>query len=316
LDVVPVVFEAAEDAELSGRLCNLSAKPADPKVDVTGQYNQHVEIVMGPNNQTMYTVDAPKLAVGVAEEAPFKLRIEAPRVPLVQGGQMNLKVLAERKAPFKGPISVRMLFNPPGVGSSPAVDMPPDKTEIDYPISATDGAQVRKWKICVLGVADVNGPLWVSSDLVDLDVEKPFVQMKIAMAATEQGKPCQVVCQLEQLKKFEGKARAQLVGLPPNATASEMQLSSSDQQLIFNVNTDPKTPVGQHGTLFCQVTVIQDGQPVIHNIGRGGVLRVDPPPAQKKGEVAKANAPQKPPPGQTAKPLSRLEKLRLDAQQK
>ena len=34
LDVVPVVFEAAEDAEPSGRLCNLTAKPADPKVPV------------------------------------------------------------------------------------------------------------------------------------------------------------------------------------------------------------------------------------------------------------------------------------------
>jgi hypothetical protein len=314
LDVVPVVFEAAEDAQLSGALCNLTAKPVDPKVDVIGRYDQHVEMVFGPNNQTMYTVDAPKLAVGVAEEAPFTLRIEPPKVPLVQGGQMNLKVVAERKANFKGAISVRMLFNPPGVGSSPAVDMAGDKTEIDYPISATDAAQVRKWKICVLGVADVNGPLWVSSDLVDLDVERPFVQMKIAMAATEQGKPCQVVCQLEQLKKFEGKARAQLVGLPPNATASDMQLSSEDQQLVFNVNTDPKTPVGQHGTLFCQVTVMHDGEPVIHNIGRGGVLRVDPPAALKKGEVAKSTA--APKPGETVKPLSRLEKLRQDAQQK
>ncbi len=117
------------------------------------------------------------------------------------------------------------------------------------------------------------------------------------------------------LKKFEGKAKAQLVGLPPNATASEMALSSSDQQLVFNVNTDPKTPVGQHGTLFCQVTVMENGEPVIHNIGRGGVLRVDPPRAAKKGEPAKTVA-KAPPPGQPAKPLSRLEKLRLEAQQK
>jgi len=74
--------------------------------------------------------------------------------------------------------------------------------------------------------------------------------------------------------------------------------------------------VGQHGTLFCQLTVMQDGEPVIHNIGRGGVLRVDAPPAAKKGEVAKAVAPKAPPSGQPVKPLSRLEKLRQDAQQK
>jgi len=116
-----------EDAEQAGKLCDLTANPVDAKLNVAGNYNQHVEIVIGPNNQTMYTVDAPKLAVAVADEAPFKLRIEQPKAPLVQGGQMNLKVIAERKTGFKGAISVRMLFNPPGVGSSPAVDMPPDK---------------------------------------------------------------------------------------------------------------------------------------------------------------------------------------------
>ncbi|HEY8749727.1 MAG TPA: PPC domain-containing protein [Tepidisphaeraceae bacterium] len=316
LDVVPVVFEATEDAEQAGKLCDLTANPVDAKLNVAGNYNQHVEIVIGPNNQTMYTVDAPKLAVAVADEAPFKLRIEQPKAPLVQGGQMNLKVIAERKTGFKGAISVRMLFNPPGVGSSPAVDMPPDKTEIDYPISANDGAQIRKWKICVLGVSDVNGPLWVSSDLIDLDVAQPFVQMKIAMSATEQGKPSPVICQIEQLKKFEGKARVQLLGLPPGATASDLELTSADQQLVFNVNTGPKTPVGQHGTLFCQLTLTQNDQPVIHNIGRGGVLRVDAPPPPKKGEAPNQAVAKATPPPAAVKPLSRLEKLRSEAQGK
>jgi hypothetical protein len=168
----------------------------------------------------------------------------------------------------------------------------------------------------VLGVCDVNGPLWVSSDFVDLEVAQPFVRMKIAMAATEQGKPCQVVCQVEQLKKFDGNARVQLVGLPPSAGASEMQLSSLQEQVVFNVTTDPKTPVGQHGTLFCQLTVVQDGRPIIHNIGRGGVLRVDAPPAPKKGEPAKPAIDKARPPDQPVKPLSRLEKLRLEARQK
>ncbi|HSZ57046.1 MAG TPA: PPC domain-containing protein [Tepidisphaeraceae bacterium] len=315
LDVVPVVFEAAPDAEPCGKLCDLTATSADGKTDVTGHDDQHVELVYGPNNVTMYTVDLHKLVVAVADEAPFKLRIEPPKVPIVQGGQMNLKVTAERTANFKGPISVRMLFNPPGVGSSPAVDMPADKNEIDYPISANDNAQVRKWKICVLGVADVNGPMWVSSDLADLEVAPPYVQMKIAMSATEQGKPCSVVCQVEQARKFDGKAEVKLLGLPAGATAPDMQLTSADQQLVFNVTTDPKTPVGQQATLFCQVTLMQDGQPIIHNLARGGVLRIDAPPQPKKGEAPKPVVAQAPP-TPTAKPLSRLEKLRLEAQQK
>ena len=81
--------------------------------------------------------------------------------------------------------------------------------------------------------------------------------------------------------------------------------------------TAANTPVGQHGSLFCQVTVMKDGEPILHNLARGGVLRVDPPPPPKKGEtpkpqVAQAQAPAAP----TAKPLSRLEKLRQDADAK
>jgi hypothetical protein len=62
---------------------------------------------------------------------------------------------------------------------------------------------------------------------------------------------------------------------------------------------------------------MKDGEPVVHNLGRGGVLRVDKPAEPKKGEapkpvVAQAHAAAAP----AAKPLSRLEKLRLDADQK
>ena len=314
LDVVPVVFEAKDDAPVAGKLCDLTAEVPDGKVNVKGEYDQPVELVIGPNNQPMYSVHLHKLSVAVAEEAPFKVRIVQPKVPIVQGGEMKLKVVAERSGSFKGSINVRMLFNPPGIGSAPAVDIPADKTEVEYPISANDDAQVRKWKICVLGEADVNGPMWVSSDLADLDVAEPFLRMKLEMAAAEQGKSCSVLAQVEQKAKFDGQADVKLLGLPPNATAPEMKISSTDQQVVFNVDTTPKTPVGQHGTLFCQVVVTKDGEPIVHNLGRSGTLRVDPPPQPKKGEPPKpvvAQAPAQP----SAKPLSRLEKLRLEAQE-
>ena len=313
-DLVPVVFEAASDAPLCGKLCELTARTPDGKVNVRGEYRQPVEMVIGINNQPMYTVELPKLCVAVAEEAPFKVNVIQPKVPIVQGGQMNLRVVAERSGTFKGPINVRMLFNPPGVGSAPAVDIPADKTEVDYPISANDDAPVRKWKVCILAVADVNGPMWISSGLIDLEVAEPFVRMKLEMAAAEQGKPCSVLAHVDQNTKFDGQAEVKLLGLPPSATAPDMKITSTDQQLVFNVSTAAQTPVGQHGTLFCQVTVMKDGEPIIHNLARGGVLRVDPPPQPKKGEapkpafIAKAQQP-------AARPLSRLEKLRLEAQE-
>ena len=317
LSEVPVVFEASADAPQAGKLCEMTAQSADGKSNAKGGYLQPVELVYGQNNSSMYGVDLHRLSVAVADEAPFKLKIIAPKVPLVQGGEMKLKVVAERAKDFKGSINVRMVFNPPGVGSLAAVDMPGDKDEVDYPISANDGAQPHKWKICVLGESDVNGPVWASSDLTDLEVAEPFMDMKIDMAAAEQGKPCSVVCHIDNRTKFDGKAEIRLIGLPPNATTSDSQISADDKQVVFNVMTAANTPVGQHGSLFCQVTVMKDGEPILHNLGRGGVLRVDPPPQPKKGEtpkpqVAQAQAPAAP----TAKPLSRLEKLRQDADAK
>jgi hypothetical protein len=315
VDVVPVVFEARPDAPIGGKLCDLTADVTDGKTDVKGQYTQTAELVVGPNNAPMYTVDVHKLAVTVAEEAPYTLRIIQPKVPIVQGGEMKLKVVAERSDKFKGSINVRMMFNPPGVGSAPAVDIPPDKTEVEYPISCSDGAPPHKWQICVLGVADINGPMWVSSDLADLEVAEPFMQMKLEMAAAEQGKPASVLAKIDQKTKFDGPVTVKLLGLPPNATAPDAQVTSSDQQIVFNVMTANNTPVGQHGSLFCQAGVMKDGEPIIHNLARGGVLRVDAPPPPKKGEAPQPQVAQAKPQQSAAKPLSRLEKLRLEAQE-
>lgn len=332
LDVVPVVFEAAADAPVGGKLVALTGKPADEKIKPRTKFQQDVELVLGNNNVRMYATTVDKVAVAVAEEVPFKLSIVQPKVPLVQLGQMQLKVVVERKPGFTGGIHVQMLFDPPGVGSGQA-DIPGDKNEALIPLNASGGAQVRKWKIAVIGSADrgappapaqgqptpapgsvpAAGPVWVSSQLAELEVAPPVVLGKIEMAATEQGKPAPVLCKLDPKTKFDGKAKLQLVGLPPNASTSELEISAADTQAVFNVNVDAKTPAGQHNQLAAIVTLMKDGEPIVQTVTSGGVLRVDPPPPPKANEPAPkpqetAAAPAKAP----EKVLSRLEKLRLE----
>ena len=333
LDVVPVVFEAAADAPVGGKLVALSGKPADDKVKVTGKFRQEIDLVNGNNNIRIYATTVDRPVVAVADEAPFKLTIVQPKVPLVQLGQMQLKVVAERKPGFTGGIHLQMLFDPPGVGSGQA-DIPGDKNEAVLPLNASGGAQVRKWKIAVLGSADrpaaaapaqgqpapspgtvpAAGPVWVSSQLAELEIAPPVVLGKIEMAATEQGKPSPVLCKLDQKTKFDGKARLQLVGLPPNATSNELEIAATDTQAVFNVNVDAKTPAGQHNQLAAILTLIKDGEPIIQTVTSGGVLRVDPPPPPKANEPAPKpqEAAAKPPEKAPEKVLSRLEKLRLE----
>lgn len=319
LDVVPVVFEAAADAPVAGKLMDLSGKCVKPEVNVKGVFRQSVNLVPNGNEAPFYQAHVDKVAVAVAEEAPFKISLVQPKVPLVQGGSIQLKVVAERKPDFKLPIRLQMVFNPPGIGAGTA-DIAPDQTEGVIQLNAEDGAQVRKWKVAVLGFCDgaPGGRIVVSTQLIDLEVAPPFMTMKIEMGTAEQGKAGQLLVNIENKTPFDGKAKVQLVGFPPNATGNPdtLEIAAADKSVTFNVNTTDKTPVGQHNSLLCIVTVVKDGEPVVHNLGRGGVLRVDaPPPAPPPAAAAPAAAPAPaaPPAPPTEKPLSRLEKLRQEA---
>jgi hypothetical protein len=306
-DVTPVVFEAKPDATIGGKLCELDAKAADPKQNVSGHYLQTVELVYGQNNTMLYKTAVDKLAVAVTQEAPFSLHLEQPKVPIVQNGTMEMKVAVQRKADFKGVVSLRFLFSPPGVGAVAGVDVPGDKAETLYPVNTNGNAPLRKWKVCVVGFSDVNGQLWVSSELVDLEVAKPYVAGKIQLSAAEQGRTAQILCKLEQLEPFEGKAKIELLGLPPGVTTQPMEITSKDEQVTFPITIGEKSPVGNHNGVYCRVTVMKNGEPILHNIARGGVLRIDPPAAQRKSPTQVAQKK----PGD-AKPQSRLEKLRQD----
>ena len=99
------LFEAKADAAVAGKLCEVSGElvNGDKKVDVVPRYQQQVDLVYGNNNQPLYKTFVDSLAVAVTKEAPFKLHLEQPKVPLVQGGEMELKVTTERAAGFKIP---------------------------------------------------------------------------------------------------------------------------------------------------------------------------------------------------------------------
>ena len=91
----------------------MSGKPVDDKVTAQSTFTQTADLIVFGNQVAYYQAKVTKLAVAVAEEAPFKLSIVQPKVPLVQGGSMQLKVVAERKDGFNSPITLSMLFNPP-----------------------------------------------------------------------------------------------------------------------------------------------------------------------------------------------------------
>jgi hypothetical protein len=318
VDRVVAVFEAAADAKVGGKLCEVIAKSTDPAQKLEGGFRQDVNLVYGaPNNTVYYGTHCDRLAVAVAEEAPFTLKIVEPKVPLVQAGSMNLKIVAERKAGYDKPIELRLLWTPPGMGAQGTVTMAQGQSQVDYPVNANGNAATKTWKIAVIGSAPgENGVVWVSTQLAPLTVATPYVAMKIEMTSVEQGKEADILCKLDQLKPFEGKAKVGIYGLPPNVTAepAEKEITKDDKEVHFHVKVAANSPAGQHKSVFGQIVVTENGEGMAHSVGAGGVLRIDaPPPPKKDAPAAKASEPK---PGEPAKRLSRLEQLRQEADDK
>ena len=316
---VPMLFEAAADAPLANSMATVSAKHIDPNVQIPSIYRQTTEMVYGQNQTVFWSHTVDKLSVAVTEEAPFKINIVEPKVPLVQNGSMGLKIVAERKEGFTAPITLEMLFNPPGVSSASSVAIPEGQNEAIYPLNANGNASVRKWKIALTGSAPVDGgTVVVSTQLATLEIAPPLVQFAIERAAAEQGQEAKIFCKLTHNTPFEGAAKAQFLGLPAKVTAPELELTKDTQELIFPVKIDPASPAGRHQNIICQVVVMQNGEPITHTVG-ATELRIDTPKPPKANEPPKpvevAQAPP-PMPEKTEKPLSRLEQLRLEAQQK
>ena len=318
---LPVLIEAKADAPLAGALVRVEGKPSDPKLDVPSEFRQQSELVLGQNNVQYWGRSVDRLAVAVTEEAPFSIEVVEPKVPLVRGGSMGLKVVAKRKPGFTAPIAVSLPWNPPGVSSSGGVSIPENASEAAIPMNADGGAALQTWRIVVNGTAGTpGGPVMVSSQLAKLSIAAQFLTLSYQPASVEQGQETDLVVAVNKAVDFPGEAKVTLIGLPNKVTTEEKSITKDTKELVFRVKTDKVSPAGNHQNLFCQVTVVQEGEPVVHNLGSGQV-RIDvplPPKPKPAAPVAATPAPA-PRPAEAPKVekrLSRLEKLRLDAQEK
>ncbi|MCA9174498.1 MAG: PPC domain-containing protein [Planctomycetales bacterium] len=317
LSTIGVVFEAAADAPVGGGLINFQGEHVNGDLKVRGGFTNRADFVIGQPGQSLYVwKDVAKLPIAVTEEAPFKLSIVQPKAPLVRSGSLNLKVVAERKEGFTAPITIEFPFRPPGVSGASRVTIPEGKTEVDYPLNAAGNAEVKEWPVYVTGVG---ANIWASSQMAKLKVVEPYVQFAAQRASTEQGKPTQIYCKLNQLTPFEGEAKVVLLGLPPKTTTTELTFTKETTELSFPITVDPASPVGKHKNLICRVTLLEQGEPVV---GTAGVteLQIDqplPPPKDTppQPKVAAAPTPKPEPKPATEKPLSRLEKLRQAARE-
>ncbi|HSH93889.1 MAG TPA: PPC domain-containing protein, partial [Roseimicrobium sp.] len=294
----PLVFEAAADAPIAGRIGDLTAKyvEGDQLKSVPGGHKQMIDWVMSNPNQTVYYQSAVTgLTVAVVEEVPFSIDIVVAKVPLTRAGTMDLKVVATRKDGFDEPITVSMVWNPPGVGSVPSIVIPKGQTTGDYRVNANGNADLRSWKIAMMGSAEIKSVrTYVSTKLADIEIADQFVSGKFEFTKTDQGQTAKVICKLDQKIPFEGKAKVTLQGLPPKVVAPEREITKDMTEVVFDLTTEATSPAGTHRSLFCTIVVPKNNESITHTVASGGILRIDSPrpakPAESKPAAAKLSA--------------------------
>ena len=324
MNVMPVVFEAAPDAVLAGALVDFRMKPTDPALNIVGRFQNRADFVIAGPGQSLYVwKDVDRLPVAVTDEIPFHLEIVQPNVPIVRNGMMMLKIVAKKKEGWDENIQIQFPYRPPGIGANSEISIPKGQTEGLYQINADANAAIGKWPVFALGYASINGAAWASTQMATLEVAEPYVAMTVQRSSVEQGKETEVVVEVQVLKELKAPAQVTLVGLPHKVTAEPLQVTADTKELVFKLKTAADSPEGTHKNIFCQVTVIENNENIVHARVGDSELRIDKPlpmptvaptPAPMPVAVAvAAPAPVAPP---AEKRLTRLEKLRLESQKK
>ena len=328
--LVPVVFEAAADAPVGGKLVALTGECGG----VTGGFSQVVRLVSGPGDSALHDIELNRLAVVVVEDVPYSVQVVPPTTPLTADGTLDVVVKVARAKDFAEPLEVKFPCLPPGVETTTSVILPADKSEAVVTLVASEAADAGDWKLVMevqvaragrgsrdalsvgmngLGTPPpagggrrprrkaVDGLPPVATELVGIKVTDPPAKGTFAPAAGEQGKTVKVVCNLDAAPPA-GDFTAKLDGLPPRAAAKPVSVKAGAKAVEFEVSIDPTTPPGTHPSLVCELSGKVGGQSVVYRLGRGGVLKVDVPGAVKTDA--------------TGKPLSPLDALRLEQKKK
>ena len=319
LGALPMIFRADANATNTGKLVDLFATIAtSPQTSVSGPLRQRTQLVRGQNNVDVWGRSEDKLAVAVVDAAPFDIEVIQPQVPLVRNGSMTLTVNAKRTAGFDKPINLRLLSAPPGIGFS-AVTIPGDQATIGLPLTANNGAAIRKWPLVVMATAESGfGPIVLSSEFVFVEVTDSLFEFKFQKTLGEQGKSTNVVVNTKQKRPVEGVVEIEVLGIPPGTQVPtpKVPFAADGTQVSFALQIPAETRAGNYKTIVCRATVTSEKGVITQTNGNGEVQIDIPitPPAATAAVVAAAPtaAPvaAAPTTAEPAKPLTRLEMLK------
>ncbi|MEZ6088765.1 MAG: PPC domain-containing protein [Pirellulaceae bacterium] len=314
---IPFLLTAAADAPLDGKLVNIVGKVAE-RDDIQSVFDQQHQLVIGQNNSVAYDFRSNRAGIAVSKKSPATISIVQPQVPIVRDGAMDLVVKIDR-GDYDNDVAVRLLYNPPGVGSSGSVKFAKGESEARIPITANGSAAIGEWPLIAYAVlSDGIGAYEIASEPVTLKIEDKIFNFGFPKASSELGGEATVIVDVDITRPFEGTCEVELVGIPAGVTCenTKVAVTNETEQVSFPVKIAPDARVGQHKTLVARARIDSEKGQIMQTQGTG-ILQIDKPlpapvakPEPKKEEAPKETKPAEPKP-KPEKPLTRLEQLRL-----
>ena len=309
--LTPVVIEAAADAPLGSTLVTIKGMANTPNGTVLGGFRQTVDLVPASGDSSYQSVTVDRLAVVVTEEAPYRVSLSEPKASLARDGAIEVVATVERAQGFEEPIEVSLPYLPPGVEMEGPIVVSPSESKAVFRLFARPDADPVSWRLTAevkpavarrdrremtLALqntldpaaaggagggrrrrAPVEGVPQVASRFVPIELSPSSISGHFDLAAAEQGQAVVVACSLEFASPLPGPMVATLEGLPPRATAKPVEIKPGGRRVEFPVDVAATTPLGEHDSLVCRLTGEVDGQVVVYQVGRGGILKVVAP---------------------------------------
>lgn len=281
----PVQFVADASVKPCSELITLEAKAVDPSQKLESRSQQSIPFINHSGGDAWRTVRLDKYVFSVTDAAPFSIEIKSLPAALVRGGELAIPVRIIRRKDFNEPVEFQCDWVPPGVSVQPATIIPSGESDAVLRITGESNAPLGRCPLVISACTmreDLDaylgtGRIRVSSEIVDLTIAEPFVELASQPEAVRRGERKKYVWSVQHKSSFEGNASVRLLGLPKGVTVIEPQpvLTRDSKEIAFEIEATNEALLGSVRGVSCEISVRAAGQEIRQRTGNG-TLRIDP----------------------------------------
>ncbi len=281
----PVQFIADPSLKPCSALITLGARSVDAGRPIESRSQQNIPFINHSGGDAWRTVRLDGFVLAVTDAAPFSVEIKSPAVALVRGGELAIPVHIIRQEGFEAPVEFQCDWVSPGVSVQPTTTIRAGKSEGLLRITGEANAPLGRCPLVVTASTtrdDLDpylgtGRIRVSSEIVDLMIAEPYVELASQPESVRRGEKKQYVWSVQQKSPFEGTASVKLLGLPKGVTVVEPfpVLTNTSREIAFDIKATDEALLGNVRGMSCEVIVQAGGQEIRQRTGNG-TLRIDP----------------------------------------